>query len=229
MKTNLLVALSTATLLFSCNDSISVMKKLTILLIIVLGLSVHASAVDFSDDRGFTVTALFGISQNHSSYNHYSDNHSGLVASPRIGYRFNSTWEAGALFRYENFGKYDHYIGAGIYGEWSFLRFASGLRLITEAHATFNAYSSDADAVSIFDFPTVYTTQNKDMTEIGFTPCIAYRIANSPVDLKLRYLFLGFNHSEREYKSEAPGCLGRGNWIIDASLRRLEIGASITF
>ncbi len=204
------------------------MKTLTILLIIVLGLSVHASAVDFSDDRGVTVTALFGISQNHRSYNHYSDNCYGLVASPRIGYRFNSTWEAGAHFRYEKFGKYDHYIGAGIYGEWSFLRFASGLRLITEAHATFNAYSSDADVVSVNEFGHV-SPQNKDMTEIGFTPCIAYRIANSPVDLKLRYLFFGFNHSEREYKSEAPGCLGRGDWIIDASLRRLEIGASITF
>lgn len=67
------------------------------------------------------------------------------------------------------------------------------------------------------------------MKEVGFTPSIAYRIGNSPVELKLRYLFIGFNHSDRDYKSEAPGCLGRGDWIVDASLRRLEIGASITF
>ena len=205
------------------------MKKLTILLIIVLGLSVHASAVDFSDDRGVTVTALFGISQNHRSYNHYSDNYYGLVASPRIGYKFNSTWEAGALFRYEKSAEYHKYIGAGIYGEWSFMRFASGLRLITEVHAAYNAYCSDADYVSVNELDHSYPYKHTDMTEIGFTPCIAYRIANSPVDLKLRYLFFGFNHSEREYKSEAPRCLGRGDWIIDASLRRLEIGASITF
>ncbi|ROT14577.1 hypothetical protein [Paramuribaculum intestinale] len=67
------------------------------------------------------------------------------------------------------------------------------------------------------------------MTEAGVMPCFAYRIPKSPVDIKLRYLFLGFNDSHRFYKGEAPGCLGRGDWIIDASLRRLEIGASITF
>lgn len=199
------------------------MRKIIVLFIFALGLFSHVSAVDFSDDRGVAVSVLFGISQEHRTYAH-KDNHYGLVVSPSIGYRFNPTWEAGALFRYEKFGEFEKYFGVGIYGEWSFLRFASGLRLITEAHATYNFYTSDADA-----FYPGMPSSNKDMTEVGFTPCLAYRIGKSPVELKLRYLFVGFNHSERFYKSAVPGCLGRGDWIVDASLRRLEIGASITF
>lgn len=184
---------------------------------LVLGSLFHVSAIDFSDDRGVTVSAMFGISHSHSS--NFNENYYGLVASPRIGYRFNPAWEAGALIRYERYGNYDKYLGAGIYGEWSFFRSAHGLRLITEAHASFSIHGHDG-----FDGPS-----SKHMKEVGFTPSIAYRIGNSPVELKLRYLFVGFNHSDRDYKSEAPGCLGRGDWIVDASLRRLEIGASITF
>ena len=203
------------------------MRKLVVIFISMLGLCSPALAIDFSDDRGITVSALFGVSHSHRSFNHHSDNHYGLVASPRIGYKFNTDWEAGVLFRYEKFTDYNEYAGVGIYGEWSFMRFASGLRLIAEAHATFNAYDSNGYLINGYD--NTYPYKHTDMTEVGFTPCIAYRIANSPVDLKLRYLFIGFNHSERSYKAEVPGCLGRGDWIIDASLRRLEIGASITF
>lgn len=203
------------------------MKRLIITIMAAFCAIYQSQAIDFSDDRGITVSALFGVSHSHRSFNHHSDNHYGLVASPRIGYKFNADWEAGALFRYEKFKDYNEYVGVGIYGEWSFMRFASELRLITEAHATFNAYVSNGYLINGYN--NTYPYKHTDMTEVGFTPCIAYRIANSPVDLKLRYLFIGFNHSERSYKAEAPGCLRRGNWIIDASLRRLEIGASITF
>ncbi len=202
------------------------MKKLTILLIVVLGLSIHASAVDFSDDRGITASALFGCNHSHvkitygvlSEYNEYYP-----VITPRIGYRFNSSWEAGIFYRYEgsiggDYNEHPHYSGIGAYGEWSFFRFLRGFRLIAEAHVLYNFFVGDSDL-----------NGSSNMTEVGMTPCIAYRIPNTPVDIKLRYLFLGFNNSHRYYKAHAPGCLGRGDWFIDASLRRLEIGASITF
>jgi len=33
----------------------------------------------------------------------------------------------------------------------------------------------------------------------------------------------------RNYVDDAPGCLEKGCFMLDASLRRLEIGASVTF
>lgn len=194
-------------------------KRNIIIFILAAIFTCDAISVDFNDERGITVSAMLGISQYYHSFavgGH--ENKYGPVATPRIGYRFNAKWEAGVLFRFEKFGNYSDYGGIGIYGEWSFSRFTSGLRLIAEGHAHSNFCGTDLLGI-----------HTKNMTEVGFTPCVAYHIANSPVDLKLRYLFLGFNHSMRNYKSDAPGCLGRGDWIIDASLRRLEIGASITF
>ncbi len=55
------------------------------------------------------------------------------------------------------------------------MRFASGLRLITEAHATFNTY--DSNGYLINGYNNTYPYKHTDMTEVGFTPCIAYRIA----------------------------------------------------
>lgn len=98
---------------------------------------------------------------------------SGSFAAYRI--KFNADWEAGALFRYEKFKDYNEYVGVGIYGEWSFMRFASELRLITEAHATFNAYVSNGYLINGYN--NTYPYKHTDMTEVGFTPCIAYRIA----------------------------------------------------
>ncbi|WP_290088912.1 hypothetical protein [Paramuribaculum intestinale] len=45
----------------------------------------QSQAIDFSDDRGITLSALFGVSHSHRSFNHHSDNHYGLAALPRIG------------------------------------------------------------------------------------------------------------------------------------------------
>ncbi len=151
------------------------MKRLIITIMAAFCAICQSQAIDFSDDRGITVSALFGVSHSHRSFNHHSDNHYGLVASPRIGYKFNADWEAGALFRYEKFKDYNEYVGVGIYGEWSFMRFASELRLITEAHATFNAY--DSNGYLINGYNNTYPYKHTDMTEVGFTPCIAYRIA----------------------------------------------------
>lgn len=88
------------------------MRRIIVLFIFALGLFSHVSAVDFSDDRGVTVSAMFGVSHSHSSY--FNENYYGLVVSPRIGYRFNPAWEAGALFKYERYGYSDKYLGTGI-------------------------------------------------------------------------------------------------------------------
>ena len=201
------------------------MKKIVITLVIAICTICQIKAVDFSDDRGITASALFGCYHSHvkitygvlSEFNEYYP-----VITPRIGYRFNSSWEAGIFYRYEgsmgDYNEHPHYSGIGAYGEWSFFRFLRGFRLIAEAHVLYNFFVGDSDF-----------NGSSNMTEVGMIPCIAYRIPHTPVDIKLRYLFLGFNNSHRYYKAHAPGCRGRGDWIIDASLRRLEIGASITF
>lgn len=200
------------------------MKRIITLTVIVVCTLCQIKAIDFGDDRGITASAFFGCSHYHKkiTYGGYweSDDYHPVI-TPRIGYRFNSAWEAGLLYRYEGQNdENEHYSGIGVYGEWSFLRFPRGFRLIAEAHILYNFFEGDKDNG---------WHGSSNMTEAGVTPCFAYRIPKSPVDIKLRYLFLGFNDSHRFYKGEAPGCLGRGDWIIDASLRRLEIGASITF
>lgn len=207
------------------NNYISLnMKQLVIFLSIIFGICPHASAIDLGDDRGMTLSAFFGINQRHyyeSDLPNDPFNEFDPVITGRIGYRFNNKWEAGAFYRQERCKGWNHYYGIGVYGEWSFFRFSPGFRLIAEGHASYNI----ADHNDHWRGYPFY----KNMTEVGIIPCIAFRIPHSPVDIKLLYLFIGFNDSFYLYKSDAPGCLGRGDWIIDASLRRLEIGASITF
>lgn len=178
----------------------------------------NAFAQNNSDERGFTAGIMFGLSQTHHDNFINKKNHIGVIVTPRLGYRFNSSWEAGALFRYEKFSEDLNYYGIGGYGEYSFLHFNNGLRMFVDLQAYHSFPGTDIDGGN-----------EESFTEVGFVPGVAYRIGNSPVDLKLRYLFVGFNHGPRYYKSEAPGCLGRGDFILDAALRRLEIGVSVTF
>lgn len=201
------------------------MKRILITLAIAICTLCQIKAVDFGGDRGITVSAMFGCNYSHVKITHgiyrdYKDYYP--VITPRIGYRLNSSWEAGVLYRYEGSkgdrNEHPHYSGIGAYGEWSFLKFLRRFRFIADAHILYNFFEGNGDY-----------SGSSNMTEAGIMPCIAYNIPGSPVDIKLRYLFLGFNNSHRYYEENAPGCLGRGDWIIDASLRRLEIGASITF
>lgn len=208
------------------------MKKVfAITLILSLFLCNQVSAQQTEEERGFTLTAMFGLS--NSEYLHGTtsglekDTYTGPVITPRIGYRFNKKWEAGVLFRYEKSGKHDNYYGIGGYGELNYLRFNNGIKLFVDMHAIYSIHSCGYDYYP--NSPGIYSGNDDDMTEIGFVPGVAYKIPQTPVDLKLRYLFIGFNNSEKDYKSDVKGCLGRGDFILDGALRRLEIGLSVTF
>lgn len=201
------------------------MKRIITITVIAICTICQIKAIDFRDDHGITASAFFGCSHYQIKIpytgGYWKNDFYHPVITPRLGYRFNSAWEAGLLYRYERQTyENEHYSGIGAYGEWSFLRFLRGFRLIAEAHILHCVFKGNKEN-------GWYGKNN--MTEVGMMPCIAYNIPGSPVDIKLRYLFLGLNNSHSRYKGRAPGCLGRGDWIVDASLRRLEIGASITF
>lgn len=208
------------------------MKRIfAITVVLSLFLCNQVSAQNLEKERGISISAMFGLTQKHylhgTSFGIEKDKYTGPIITPRIGYRFNKKWEAGVLFRYEKSGKHDNYYGIGGYGELNYLRFDSGIKLFVDMHAIYSIHSCDYDY-----YPNnsgIYSGNDDDMTEIGFVPGVAYNIPNTPVDLRLRYLFIGFNNSEKDYKSDVKGCLGRGDFILDGALRRLEIGLSVTF
>ena len=202
---------------------------------ITLGMSLflcnQISALILEKERGISISAMFGLTQKHylhgTSFGIEKDKYTGPIITPRVGYRFNKKWEAGVLFRYEKSGKHDNYYGIGGYGELNYLRFNNGIKLFVDMQAIYSIQSGGHGADN--DNPDCYSNINDNITEIGFVPGVAYNIPNTPVDLRLRYLFIGFSNSEKDYKSNVNGCLGRGDFILDGALRRLEIGLSETF
>lgn len=202
---------------------------------ITLGLSLflcnQISAQILEKERGISISAMFGLTQRHylhgTSFGIEKDKYTGPIINPRVGYRFNKKWEAGLLFRYEKFGEYSNYYGIGGFGEYNYLRFNNGIKLFVDMQAIYSIQSGGYGADN--DNPDCYSNINDNITEIGFVPGVAYNIPQTPVDIKLRYLFVGFNHSSKDYKADTKGCLGRGDFILDGALRRLEIGLSVTF
>lgn len=215
--------------------------KRTILLLAAIITMIVASAQDTKDyskrdkDRGFTVGILFGLTYNHETVypeggpgepTHY--HRIGTITTPRIGYRFNSGGEIGAMFRYERYGENQKHYGIGLYVEKSLFHFNPGFTIFLDLQA----YHS---FVKLIEDPKPFKDLKK-VNEIGFVPGIRYHIPNTPVDIKLRYLFIGLNDvkdkeydESRNYVDDAPGCWEKGGFMLDASLRRLEIGASVTF
>ncbi len=199
------------------------MKKIITFVLAAL-FAVQGYAADRNKEKGLTVGVGFGLSYaNHDMYS--TEDHVGMIAVPKVGYRLNPRWEVGGMVKYENASTtFNSYIGIGPYSEYTFATAADGnLRFFARAQAVFSIdtsenYNADIDSPDSKGCPF----------DIGLTPGVAYRIPGSPVDLKLTYLFIGFNNNDRWYK-ELGGCLGRGNWIIDAGVRRLEIGATVQF
>lgn len=139
----------------------------------------------------------------------------GCLLTPRIGFSFNDNYALGALFRYDTNHVSKHY-GFGAYIDRTVKHFDNiNLRIFVEAQWSYNHNDHD------------YIADYRNFTEIGLVPGVAFRIPSTPVDLKLRYLFLGYNDDLPVFKQSA--CLGRGEIILDAGLRRLEIAAAITF
>lgn len=199
-------------------------KKIFILFLLSV-FTFTVKAVESESQSGVTATLLLGLSQTHYGANQYHDSEFkvGFMFTPRVGYRFNDRWEAGALFKYEKVADAATYYGFGAYGEYNYLRFADNrLRLFVDLQAYYSTGGRDGYGDDL-GLPG-----DKQPTEVGFVPGIAYRIPGSKVDLKLRYLFIGFNNNDRWYK-EMGGCVGRGDWILDAGLRRLELGVAVNF
>ena len=201
------------------------MKNIKALISILLLFAVNLITRATEPESGVTATLLLGLSQTHYGANQYHDSEFkvGFMFTPRVGYRFNDRWEAGALFKYEKVADAATYYGFGAYGEYNYLRFADNrLRLFVDLQAYYSTGGRDGYGDDL-GFPG-----DKEPTEVGFVPGIAYRIHGSKVDLKLRYLFIGFNNNDRWYKDMGV-CVGRGDWILDAGLRRLELGVAVNF
>lgn len=208
------------------------MKKFfAIIAMLSLFLCNQTSAQQIGKEQGFSVTAMFGLSQSRylrgTTFGSDRKTYTGPVITPRVCYRFNKKWEAGLLFRYEKFGEYSNYYGIGGFGEYNYLRFNNGIKLFVDMQAIYSIQSGGYGADN--DNPDCHSNINDNITEIGFVPGVAYNIPQTPVDIKLRYLFVGFNHSSKDYKADTKDCLGRGDFILDGALRRLEIGLSVTF
>lgn len=195
------------------------MKRLYFILAALLCIGSIPTVKAQSDDSGITVGLSFGIGQQRGFYGTHYETNSGIIVTPRIGYRFNEKWEAGAFFKFQKFGKYQNYYGIGGYGEYDALKIVDNFSLFIDMQASYSLLNSSADGA----------LGECGIAEIGFVPGLKYKIPGSPVDIKLRYLFVGFNHSEKNYKEDSPGCLGRGDWIIDAGLRRFELGVALNF
>lgn len=182
-------------------------------------LSAGAQTQNETDGRGLTIGLGVGAGtdMNSDRNNLYHGDGAYAIITPRVGYRFNQRWEAGAMFRFD-LGDLKM-LSIGCYGEFSCLHF-DRFRLIVDAQAIFGSLNlgTGLDGGGP-DF---------DYAEVGFVPGLAYNVAGTGLDVKLRYLFVGYNDAGRWFK-DGKGNLGRGDWILDAGLRRAEIGVSYTF
>ena len=182
-------------------------------------------------DNGIVVEANFGLNYTHWSLtpDPVGDitfyKHIGMIIDGRLGYQFNDHIISGVMMKHENikhlYGDGTRkYLGFGVYGIYRFNKVRRfPLRFFIEAHALFAKNKIHWQ----FSYP-----RDDGMTEIGLVPGVSYSIPKTPLEVKLRYLFIGYNN-ENKYLKSMGGCLGRGDWIIDAGLRRLELGLAFTF
>ena len=202
------------------------MRILALLISLILPFIVMAA--DKDNERGIVVGAGFGYTKYMSVYTGKN-----LIISPRLGYRINGRSEAGvkySLVKDLDDRNYNTHSFGG-YFEYDLARYRS-FSLFVDANATF--YKKGR---SLLGF-------KRNFKEFGVTPGISYSFAKIPLKINVRYLFIGFNDSPDLYIThwgetenpprsnwfkDAPSCLDSGNWIIDAGLRRLEIGVSFTF
>lgn len=196
------------------------MKRLFILLLgTVLLQSINAETPEYKS--GITAELDFGIGKNHEAKFF-------TILHPRVSYRFTPRWEAGLMTKFNINGRYsDPFIELGAYGEFSYL-LVNQFRWFVDAQVVWaGGYERDfiVGGKPVEKDPRDF---RHSFTEFGIVPGVAYRIPGSMVDIKLRYLFIGFNNGDEKYKS-VSGCSSGRDFIIDAGLRRLEIGVSYTF
>lgn len=168
-------------------------------------------------EKGAVAEINFGLTR--TSSNILIRNEIGMIVDGRVGYKLDKHWIAGAMIKYENIkSPCRKFLGFGAYGHYRFNRMKRlPLTFFIESYAL---YSTDRDRP--------YAPGDKNKVEVGFVPGLSYTIPKTPLDVKLRYLFIGYNNENKYLKSNG-GCLGRGDWVIDAGLRRLELGLAVTF
>lgn len=190
----------------------------TILICCMVLFAAPALSATDTTEEGMTAGISLGLS--NSSYDH----HVGMVVRPNVGYRFNRTWEAGAFFRFENNGWGDKIYNLSLYGEYNFFPF------VNQRFSLFVDFQAGKGWVpTYYDFaPGSSKHRHHTDVEIGFVPGIKYHIPGTQANLRLRYLFVGYNNYSG-YNESSDASLGGDDWGIDAALRRLEIGISVNF
>ncbi len=171
-----------------------------------------------TSEQGMTAGISLGLSNSNRHH------HVGMVVRPNVGYRFNRTWEAGAFFRFENNGWGGKIYNLSLYGEYNFFPFADKrFSMFVDFQAGKGWLPTVYD-----DDPTVSNHRHHTDVEIGFVPGMKFHIPGTQADLRLRYLFVGYNNYNI-YTHRSHAVIGGGDWIIDAALRRLELGISVNF
>lgn len=197
------------------------MKKISLSIIIAILSSLNIMGENISHDVGIVAGIGYRIGERYINY------------VPRLGYRFSNKFEMGFVIKYspKEKEKRDLFNSYGAYAKHSVFRhndFNLFIELNTVKYHKKYRYSSSSDR---------HLYEKCTFEEIGFTPGISYTIPNTHLDLNLRYLFIGYNNSD-EYKRDYgvyklfrkhSACLGGGSYILDAGLRRFEIGVSYKF
>ncbi|MBD5308781.1 MAG: hypothetical protein HDS15_05830 [Bacteroides sp.] len=196
------------------------MKKL-LLLLILLSASLPGFSRIVDDEKGFALGVGFGHWHESSTFPtpvgryHWHMNH--FLWSTRVGYRITPDYEAGAFIRQDYHDGDLNLSWLGVYGEFGF-KHKGPFRIFLDG---------DIGCIFASDMGTDIDFVPKDYYwEIGVRPGVAYKLKSLPIEFKLRYLFIGFNDYHYDVENAR---LRKGDWIIDAGLRSLEIGAAVTF
>ncbi|MCM1483872.1 MAG: hypothetical protein NC043_06015 [Muribaculaceae bacterium] len=153
-----------------------------------------------------------------------------FMLHPRVGYRFTSRLEAGLMTKFNFNGRAsDPFVEIGAYGRYNYLLY-NQFRWFVDAQAVWaGGYYIDNWPGASADFKAPREFRHS-FTEFGIVPGVAYRIPNTAIDIKVRYLFIGFNKTYNDCPfKDAQGCHTKGDFIFDAGWRRLEIGVSYDF
>lgn len=207
------------------------MRKILVLLIFVCS---AIGACNAQNGSGAFLEAGLGFT--HSEYKYRQRTGGTVIVDLRAGYSINSMFTLGAMMKSENYSDDWHFKCWGGFAEY---RFFKASRIPLYLFVDLHGYHAKGHTVRVIMYGAVskdalYGTEFlKNFTEIGFTPGIGFTIPRTPLSIRLRYLFIGFNDANSHgipgtYYKDYRGCLGGGNWIVDAGLRRLEISVSAT-
>lgn len=190
-------------------------KNLLLIVLAAMVLPLAARAADDAEQKGWNVGLGVAVGMN---YWHNAT----LEITPRTGYRFNPRWELGGYlqFVHNSYESEMNHYGIGVFGEYTAFR-KGGFRLFVDGKASIN-----------FGAPVIVYDGGKSpdsgYIEAGFVPGVAYRLPDSRIELKLRYMYLGYLYNDSHYR-DAPGCFGKSSFIFDAGLRRAELSVVYNF